>query len=298
MSFQTSVTKLSFYLFLAVIGVSLLEAIHEYKKNDRLYTARIDTKAIKNNSRTVTIDINDTENVSENVTIQMHYADGRIINEKPHGRTSKTITHKLPSPTPESLLLHSPQPLPLSQHKRILLQEDSSPPAFDVLRTFVGGVGAFSRNLILIAVITNGVDLWLPYLMFIETFYSLGYWTHHAHAFGEIFKYMHTTKISIFNVIRIGVFDMVEANLSRNPFLANYGLSDKFLLNCSGELIVMAVFLFLSVCIKISTIFCKSERLRLINSKLRPTWNGYILWNCPRMLCMAGFSIRVQGPTL
>jgi len=104
---------------------------------------------------------------------------------------------------------------------------------------------------------------------------------------------MHSSKVSIFNFIRSILFNTFGFETSSNIYLANYGLSNRFVLNCSGELVVLALVLLIFIVIKVSTMFCKSERMRLMSSKIRPLFNGYMFWMCPRILSMAGFSLRI-----
>jgi len=104
---------------------------------------------------------------------------------------------------------------------------------------------------------------------------------------------MHNSKISIFNFVRLTLFNTFGFETSSNAYLENYGLTNRFILNCSGELIILALVLIICIVIKVSTMFCKSERMRLMSSKIRPMFNGYFFWMCPRMLSMAGFSLRI-----
>jgi len=86
------------------------------------------------------------------------------------------------------VFLESKTNLKIKQKGRLLTESDSSPPAFDMLFKIISGVCSFSRNLILVALVTNTFDVWMPFLMYIETFMCLGYWTHNSLTFTTIFK--------------------------------------------------------------------------------------------------------------
>lgn len=146
------------------------------------------------------------------------------------------------------------------------------------------------RNFILIATVTSTFDVWMPLLMFIESFICLGFWTHNAHTFTVIYKNIFNCKFDLFNFIRLVITDGSE--LSPNPYLAAYGFSNKFIVNFSGELTILLIVAIGSILIKFSNMFVKSEKLRSISSKLRPVWNGYLLWMSPRICSLAGLSLR------
>lgn len=50
---------------------------------------------------------------------------------------------------------------------RVLQTVDPSPPSFDFLKKALPYFFSISRNLIIIATITNTFDPWMPFLMFI-----------------------------------------------------------------------------------------------------------------------------------
>lgn len=108
--------------------------------------------------------------------------------------------------------------------------------------------------------------------------------------FTIIFTNIFSCKFDIFNLIRLIITG--DSTLSSNPYLAAYGFSDKFILNCSGELTILIILGLGSALIKLSNMFVKSERLRSISSKLRPVWNGYLLWISPRICSLAGLALR------
>lgn len=174
---------------------------------------------------------------------------------------------------------------------RILQSVDQASASFNGLITFVTFFVSICRNIIILATLTATFDAWMPLLMFIECFLCLAYWTHDAHYFTIAFTKIFTCKFDVFNFIRLALTS--DGDLSTNSYLANLGLTNKFAINCSGELSFFLLLIFVTAFVKIASLFFKSERLRVFGAKLRCMWNGYTFWMAPKVLSCAGFSLRL-----
>ena len=115
---------------------------------------------------------------------------------------------------------------------RLLQSTDVTPQSLTFICTFIKYFFSLCRNLVIISTLTVSFDLWMPLLIFIETFLCLGYWTHNAHLFTTLFKDIYSSKLDIFNLIRMGISS--SSDISTNSYLAAYGLSNKFVVNCAG----------------------------------------------------------------
>ena len=92
------------------------------------------------------------------------------------------------------------------------------------------------------------------------------------------------------NLIRIGMTPSPDAEAL--PILQLYGYSSDIFFNISGEFIMAVVLLVFTLLIKAANIFMKMENFRILNSKLRPVWNGFGFCVMPRVAMFIGFQTR------
>lgn len=123
----------------------------------------------------------------------------------------------------------------------------------------------------------------------------VGFWTHDAHYITAMYMSIFNSKLDGFNLLRM--------MFSKNPteskisIINDYGYSNKFFANVSGEISVLVILLIASIVIKFSNIFIKSQKVRSISSKIRPVWNGYICWMTPKLMTMAGLQFKGMTST-
>jgi hypothetical protein len=84
--------------------------------------------------------------------------------------------------------LESKSDIKVRANGRLLQAVDQSPPSFAFISTFIKYFFSVCRNMIIISTLTGTFDIWMPLLMFIETFLCLSLWTHNAHYFTSLYK--------------------------------------------------------------------------------------------------------------
>ena len=195
----------------------------------------------------------------------------------------------------KSLFLNSSRKLSVKgSNGRMLNSVEKGESFFVGVSRMIQVVVCLCRNIVLVALVTNSFSMWLPLLLFIESFMMVGFWTHDVHYITKMYVNIFNSKLDGFNLLRM--------MFSKNPteskisIINDYGYSNKFFANISGEVAVLVLLLIASIAIKSSNIFIKSEKIRSISSKIRPVWNGYICWMTPKLLTMAGLQFR--GMTL
>ncbi len=105
-----------------------------------------------------------------------------------------------------------------------------------------------SRDAALFVIIFNKMDLFLPYLSFLEFISMLGLWPYERLFLKEFYTIIFTSQLDIFNLIR-SLFSS-ENLTSSNSTLKDYQYTDFFLYNMSGELLILGILLFITMIIK------------------------------------------------
>lgn len=152
--------------------------------------------------------------------------------------------------------MQSKSDIKIKANGRLLQTVNQSPPSFAFILAFIKYFFSICRNMIIISTLAGIFDIWMPLLMFIETFMALGLWTHNAHYFTTLYTELYTNKFDIFNLIRS--FIIGNSSISDNPYLARFNLTNKFGINCSGELIFMIFLIILTILVKVCSLFIKS----------------------------------------
>jgi hypothetical protein len=150
-----------------------------------------------------------------------------------------------------------------------------------------------SRNLILVGMVTNTIDLFLPLLLLTECFLMVGLWTCQKHYLAVLFGGVFGSYWDFFNAIRLMVQPGIQAGTL--PQLAQYGLSPLVIFNLSGELFVALLLLVFIVLSRVSAACLRHERLRRMAACLRPVWNGYFFAILPRVATFTGLHWRLVG---
>lgn len=150
-----------------------------------------------------------------------------------------------------------------------------------------------SRNLILVAIITNTFDTFLPYLLLCESFLMVGLWTCQKHYLGVMYSGIFGSYWDIMNAIRL----MMQPTLDTGnlPQLAQYGFGPLLLFNLSGEFFVALLLLAFTILSRVTAICLNYERLRRMAANLRPIWNGFFFAIAPRVATFTGLHWRLVG---
>ena len=138
--------------------------------------------------------------------------------------------------------------------------------------------------------LTNSFDLLLPFILFLESFQLLAFWSNDKHLLDGFFQQIFSYYSDPFNIIRLGITP--ENDSEAIIALSKYGYSSNIFFNISGEFLVTVAFGVICLIIKAITVFMNSECSRFITSKFRPLWNGYIFSIMPRLILFTGLQIR------
>lgn len=224
--------------------------------------------------------------------IQMETHSGLKQTAKIESVSNTTLFHRfeMEKELIRNVLIHSSHPLTIKSKGRVLQSVSKSKPALKSLTNIFKVFFCLARNLTLVALVSNTFNIWMPLLLFIESFLMVGMWTHDVHYITEMYVGIFHSRLDVFNFIRMTFSS--NPSPSKITLLNDYGYSNKFFANVSGEVSVLLMLLIASIVIKASNIFVKSEKLRSVGSKLRPVWNGYICWMTPKLMTMAGFQFR------
>jgi hypothetical protein len=115
------------------------------------------------------------------------------------------------------------------------------------------------------------------------------------HTLQNMYINIHTSNLDIFNIIRHKISPTSD---SLTPLLlSQYGYTTLLPYNISGEITVAVIFIIITIFLKIGGIASKSEKIRLINTKIRPLWNVFFVAILPRIATFTGFHIRMIQDT-
>ena len=153
-------------------------------------------------------------------------------------------------------MIHSSEELKLRAKGRNLVSVDKASPALKSITSALKVIICLCRNLVLVALVSNSFNLWMPLLLFIESFLMVGMWTHDVHYITEMYTAIFSSKLDLINMLRM----MFNGNptSSKIEILNTYGYSNKFFANISGEFAVLLLLFIASVVIKVSNVFVKS----------------------------------------
>jgi hypothetical protein len=149
------------------------------------------------------------------------------------------------------------------------------------------------RNLILVGMVTNTIDTFLPLLLTSEVFLMLGFWTCQKHYLGVLYGNVFGSHWDLFNAVRLIIQPQLDG--SNLPQLSQYGFSPIILFNLSGELFVAVILLVFTILSRVSAVCLRYERLRRMAACLRPVWNGYFFAILPRVATFTGLHWRLVG---
>lgn len=150
-----------------------------------------------------------------------------------------------------------------------------------------------SRNLILIGLFTNCIDLFLPLILLSEAFLMLAFWVCQKHYMAALFSNVFASYWDIFNAIRL----LIQPSITTTnlPQLSQYDFSPIILFNLSGEFLVALLLLFFTVFSRVTAVCLRYEWLRSMAARLRPIWNGYFFAILPRIGVFTGLHWRLVG---
>jgi hypothetical protein len=102
-----------------------------------------------------------------------------------------------------------------------------------------------SRNLIIVGMLTNTIDVFLPLVLLNECFLMVGLWTCQKHYLFLLFDGVFNSSWDIFNAIRL----MVQPSISADnlPQMKQYNLSPLVIFNLSGEIAIAILLLVFTV---------------------------------------------------
>lgn len=157
-----------------------------------------------------------------------------------------------------------------------------------ILGTFSG----FIRNLIFLSIIFNNFDVLLHLLIFNETILMTAFWIVSSEShITTFFTNSFTSSFDLFNLLRVSLISP-SSDPHTLPVLSLYSMNSNLLEIITGELFVLGFLLIFSVVIRGASIWINSEKIRNLNSTLRPRWNGLIFVMMPRLATHSALQLR------
>lgn len=148
-----------------------------------------------------------------------------------------------------------------------------------------------SRYLLLVGLLSNSIDVFLPFILFSECFLMLGFLNCDMFTLKDFYYNVFNSKVDILNAIRLGMSP--GADDSTITVLAQYNFSSVIFYNLAGEFLFVIVFLAITIFLKVASIFMNSEKIRAAKGVLRGLWNGCFMALLPRVATFTGFHFRM-----
>lgn len=150
-----------------------------------------------------------------------------------------------------------------------------------------------TRNLIIVGIFTNSIDIFLPFVILSESLLMVGFWTCQKHYLNNFYADVFGSYWDIFNCIRLVLQpDSIGYNL---PQLSQYGFSPLLLVNIMGEFLIAMILVLFTILSKVSTICLKYEKLHKLAANLNSIWNAFFLAILPRIATFTGLHWRLIG---
>ena len=145
------------------------------------------------------------ENIPKVLDIQMETTEGHQFKEMVQNVTNSSIQHVfyVEREKVRNVMIHSSEELKLRAKGRNLVSVDKASPALKSITSALKVIICLCRNLVLVALVSNSFNLWMPLLLFIESFLMVGMWTHDVHYITEMYTAIFSSKLDLINMLRM-----------------------------------------------------------------------------------------------